>query len=207
YLIAYFGMMLGTIILSLIKNRINSNKIANTLIAIVGSNIAIWFIEQLIDTNFEFLSVSYIITEVFLLFLYMMLQDYGLLPTRTEKKTSICEERSENAETENIHQKCASETAVTPADTTNSSEDEYNKDFIERYQYFVSNLNMLTPTERKIYNFYLSGKSTKEIRELLQIKENTLKFHNKNIYSKLGVSSRKELLSFANRMNSDVIDG
>ena len=28
----------------------------------------------------------------------------------------------------------------------------------------------------------------------LSIKENTLKFHNKNLYSKLGVSSRKELL-------------
>jgi len=27
----------------------------------------------------------------------------------------------------------------------------------------------------------------------LNIKENTLKFHNKNIYGKLGVSSRKEL--------------
>ena len=28
----------------------------------------------------------------------------------------------------------------------------------------------------------------------LNIKENTLKFHNKNLYSKLGVSSRKQLL-------------
>jgi DNA-binding CsgD family transcriptional regulator len=29
---------------------------------------------------------------------------------------------------------------------------------------------------------------------ILNIKENTLKFHNKNIYGKLGVSSRKQLL-------------
>lgn len=31
----------------------------------------------------------------------------------------------------------------------------------------------------------------------LNIKEDTLKFHNKNIYSKLGVTSRKQLLHFA----------
>jgi len=29
------------------------------------------------------------------------------------------------------------------------------------------------------------------------IKESTLKFHNRNIYTKLGISSRKELLMYA----------
>ena len=33
--------------------------------------------------------------------------------------------------------------------------------------------------------------------EMSGIKENTLKYHNKNIYNKLGVSSRKQLLRFA----------
>jgi DNA-binding CsgD family transcriptional regulator len=41
------------------------------------------------------------------------------------------------------------------------------------------------------------GKSTKDILTELNIKENTLKFHNKNIYSKLGVSSRKELIAIS----------
>ena len=45
--------------------------------------------------------------------------------------------------------------------------------------------------------FYLEGKSTKEIMEEMSIKENTLKYHNKNIYSKLGVSSRKQLIEIA----------
>jgi len=31
----------------------------------------------------------------------------------------------------------------------------------------------------------------------LSIAENTLKFHNKNLYGKLGVSSRKQLLEYA----------
>ena len=33
--------------------------------------------------------------------------------------------------------------------------------------------------------------------ELAAINQNTLKYHNKNIYSKLGVTSRKQLLEYA----------
>jgi len=38
----------------------------------------IWLIEQGLDLEFEFLSISYIITEIFLLLLYGILQDYGI---------------------------------------------------------------------------------------------------------------------------------
>jgi len=44
---------------------------------------------------------------------------------------------------------------------------------------------------------YVDGKSTAEIAAIIGIKENTMKYHNKNIYSKLGVSSRKQFLRFA----------
>ncbi len=67
----------------------------------------------------------------------------------------------------------------------------------EEYNFFVENLGMLTPTECRVYELYLSGKTAKQIAEILHITENTLKFHNKNIYSKLGISSRKQLLRFA----------
>lgn len=68
---------------------------------------------------------------------------------------------------------------------------------IEQYEYFINNLNTLTPTESKIYELYLNGKKAKEITSILSITENTLKYHNKNIYSKLGISSRKQLLRYA----------
>ncbi len=64
-------------------------------------------------------------------------------------------------------------------------------------EFFFENLDTLTNTERKIYDLYLTGATTKDIMEQLNIKENTLKFHNKNIYGKLGVSSRRELISIA----------
>lgn len=67
----------------------------------------------------------------------------------------------------------------------------------EEYQFFVENLGMLTPAEYRVYELYLSGKTAKQIVEILHITENTLKYHNKNIYSKLGISSRKQLLRFA----------
>lgn len=67
----------------------------------------------------------------------------------------------------------------------------------EEYNYFVENLGMLTPAEYRVYELYLSGKTAKQIAEILHITENTLKYHNKNIYSKLGISSRKQLLRFA----------
>jgi DNA-binding CsgD family transcriptional regulator len=44
---------------------------------------------------------------------------------------------------------------------------------------------------------YVEGKTTAEIAAVIGIKENTMKYHNKNIYSKLGVSSRKQFLRFA----------
>lgn len=67
----------------------------------------------------------------------------------------------------------------------------------EEYEFFLCNLGTLTATEYKVYELYLAGKSAKQIAEILGISENTLKYHNKNIYSKLGISSRKQMLRFA----------
>ena len=77
------------------------------------------------------------------------------------------------------------------------SEEKKNEIVLEDYEFFICNLKTLTPAEYRIYNLYLDGKSAKEILEIVGIKENTLKYHNKNIYSKLGVTSRKQLLRFA----------
>ena len=59
---------------------------------------------------------------------------------------------------------------------------------------FHQRLGTLTKTERKIFDLYIEGKSSAEILQLLEIKENTLKYHNKNIYSKMEISKRKELI-------------
>ena len=62
-------------------------------------------------------------------------------------------------------------------------------------------VNALSGTEKEIYECYLKRLTTKEILLKLEIKENTLKYHNKNIYGKLGVSSRKQLKEIAEKLN------
>lgn len=73
----------------------------------------------------------------------------------------------------------------------------------EEYELFLQNLSQLTSTEQRIFELYLEGKTTEEILSIQQIKENTLKYHNRNIYSKLGVTSRKQLLQYATIMQSE----
>ena len=76
-------------------------------------------------------------------------------------------------------------------------------DETEQIRLFCENLSKLTPTERMIYDLYLAGRSTKEVLAEMNIKENTLKYHNKNIYSKLGVSSRRELVRIAGMLRGE----
>ena len=61
----------------------------------------------------------------------------------------------------------------------------------------------LTSTERIVFNYYLDGKSVKQIGTLAGIKESTVRFHNRNIYSKLGVNSLKQLLLYAAVMKQE----
>lgn len=72
----------------------------------------------------------------------------------------------------------------------------------DSYQMFIDNLATLTPKEEAIFNLYVQGCSTKAIISQLGITENTLKYHNKNIYSKLGVKTRKELLQYIELMRN-----
>ena len=76
YLFVYLAVMIGIIAYSTICKNVKSAKHAGLLVVVVCFNICIWFIEQLINWDFEFLSVSYIASELLLLLLYGMIQDY-----------------------------------------------------------------------------------------------------------------------------------
>ena len=76
YVLIYFCLMIIVIIRSINVKKVAEKKQAGLLIAIVLCNIIMWIIEKFINWNFEFLSVSYILSESMLLFLYWMMQDY-----------------------------------------------------------------------------------------------------------------------------------
>ena len=112
-----------------------------------------------------------------------------------EKSKKIAEEETER--TKLAYEKALEEYALAQSEIQQLSDEHRKKIVLEDYEFFLCNLSTLTPAEYKIYELYLSGKTAKEIVSILEITENTLKYHNKNIYSKLGISSRKQLLRFA----------
>ena len=174
YLLGYFSSMICIIVYAIIKKRITTGSHATILASAVLGNIAVWGIEQIIELPFEFLSISYIITELFLLMLFIMLQHYEPVLSAMPKDVILS----------------------SPADDT-KSETSIASEEPEGYQYFIDNLDTLTTQENKIYEMYVYGKTTKEIINELEITENTLKTHNKNIYKKLGITSRRQMLEFA----------
>jgi len=55
-------------------------------------------------------------------------------------------------------------------------------------------LEKLTPQEQKIVNLMLDNKSNKEMASELFVSVSTIKTHINNLYKKLGVSSREEMV-------------
>jgi len=102
----------------------------------------------------------------------------------------------EAARAREAYEKALEEYALAKNELLHLSENKHEI-VLEDYEYFVCNLGTLTPQEMRIYDLYVEGKTTAEIAAIIGIKENTMKYHNKNIYAKLGVSSRKQFLRFA----------
>jgi len=100
-----------------------------------------------------------------------------------EKAQKEAEEEAER--TKLAYEKALEEYALAQSEIQHLSEEHKKEIVLEDYEFFLCNLSTLSPAEYKIYELYLSGKTAKEIVDILGITENTLKFHNKNIYSKL----------------------
>lgn len=64
------------------------------------------------------------------------------------------------------------------------------------FEDFIARIKTLTPTEKAIFRYYAEGKTNSEILSLMYISLSTLKTHNSHIYSKLGISSREELVLY-----------
>lgn len=176
YLLGYFGAMVAVIFRASVKKTIDTTAHAIIIAIAVFVNIGVWLIEQLTSIDFEFLSISYIISELFLLGVHLVMNEMQRLKELVRQKEEALQAAAEEK----------------PQKAVNLSQDTMGN--------FKHGLETLTPTERVVYDAYLTGKSSKEIMEQLNIKENTLKFHNKNLYSKLGVSSRKQLLALSKQL-------
>ena len=137
------------------------------------------------------------IREIDDLFAYLSEKDIAY-----EEQLNVLQAAKQAAEEEAQRSKAAYEKALEKYELAQSeinhlTEGQKKKIDLEDYDYFICNLKTLTPAENRIYELYLEGKTAQDISSILGIQANTLKYHNKNIYGKLGVSSRKQLLRFA----------
>ena len=188
YLLGYFATMVATITYAVIKKKTHTGIKAIVLAVAVFVNIGVWLLEQLVKIDFEFLSVSYIVSELFLLSIYLLEQENEFLHINYKPEELVA--KSEKTESEAFFE------------NAQDDKQEGATSLSDQCRYFIKQLPTLTATEKNIYNMHIDCKSTKEILEALNIKENTLKYHNRNLYSKLGVSSKKELREIANSINT-----
>lgn len=185
YLLGYFAAMVATIVHATVKEKIDSLVYAAILAVAVFVNIGVWMIEQLVRIDFEILSVSYIISESFLLGL-------NLLMAETERqKAQLAQQNTEDVPRQDVPAAGPPKPAVLTGTFEQGDQ--------EKTELFLAGLKHLTLKEQELYDCYVAGLTTNVIMEKLNIKENTLKFHSKNLYSKLGVKSRKQLMELHNR--------
>lgn len=179
YLFGYFICMVVVIIHSSIKKSIDTTSHAVILGIAVFVNLGVWFIEQLTSIDFEILSVSYIISELFLLGVHLVMNENQRLKKIVEQVEAVQRfSVSDNAHTSSMLEIPLEKEKINTA----------------RLENFANGLKKLTITEKAIYEAHIARVTTKEILANHNITENTLKYHNRNLYGKLGVTSRKELL-------------
>jgi DNA-binding NarL/FixJ family response regulator len=63
----------------------------------------------------------------------------------------------------------------------------------------VAKLGTLTTRERRILRLVASGASVREVSQGLKVSEHTIRTHLQNLYAKLGIHSRVQLIRFADR--------
>jgi len=187
YLLGYFAAMVTVIIRAQFKKTIDTTARAVILAIAVFVNIGVWFIEQMTSIEFEMLSISYIISELFLLGIHLIMNEYQRMKKIVKQVESVQGYSDAETSTPDVMlEKPVVDEAASP----------------ERIEVFMMGLKTLTPTEREIYDAYIARVTTKEIMANMNIKETTLKYHNRNLYGKLGVSSRKELLEIHKHIKS-----
>lgn len=167
YVLSYSALMITTVVQSIVLKKVSQKKQAGLLTAVVFINIAMWIIEKFITWNFEFLSVSYVLSGGMLFFLYWLMQDYvhkNNLPSPIEEKTRVI-----------------------VLDSIPKAEK------IEKILAILPKDKKLTTRQMEMLDGILDGKSQKEIANDLNISENTVKWHIGLLYNTLNVSGKEEL--------------
>ncbi len=166
YILSYFAAMLAVVSLSLKRSKGASQKLAGLMLAVVIGNIGMWLVEKLVPLNFEFLSVSYVMSAFVMFFVYWLLQDYIHL-SDVPKYTAMEQKR------------LGIDIATMPMEIK-----------ISKVLLHLKVGEHLAHREREILEMILDNKRRKDIAAELYLSENTVKTYTRTLYSKLGVTCR-----------------
>lgn len=181
YLLSYYTMMLSLVLYSWFAKKNHVSSLPWHLLVVILGNIVVWFLGQVFKFGFEFLSISYIVTEFYLFSIYNMLDDYqkAYSPNLTNADLRI-------------------------ADAPFVFFDESNLPDVNSIIHIWPQVAQLTSREVEVFNKLLMNHKRKEIAEELCVSENTVKKHVSNIFSKLGVSSRNELIKMIAKIEQEL---
>jgi len=175
YLAVYVLIMLLCIAYAAKTNRLSSPRYTTILFVTVLLNVGVWLVEQAIIEEFEFLCISYIVTEVLLFLIYTMLCDYGIIhPEAGVLSVQMLTQLNSRQ--------------VDPGALPPGMEDMFRS--------FAQKAKTLSSAERRILNYYIDGHDIAEIPDLAFISIHTVKKHNRSIYQKLEIASRDELMLY-----------
>lgn len=169
-----------------IKKRIPSKKLLALIYIMIFLNAFVWMIERFLPYTVEYLAVSYVVTEIILLFVYKQLHDRGVFDVYNVTLTFQDE----------------SKMSVTVRDVyvdtfkSNNSENKLllinEEEFKEKLNKIFKN-NNLTDREKDVVFLMVKGYKRREIAEKLFVSEETVKTHAKHIFQKLNISSHEQL--------------
>ena len=177
YLAVYFLSMVITIFYSYYRKKNKSIHIALHLLVCVSLNIFVWYLGQVFHFEFEFLSVSYILTETYLLALHNMIETFYAKETTIPEHPMV--------------------TMIVDSSEIAERESEYDAELsisIDEIIRFWPQVAQLTPREIEVFRLLIQNKKRKDIAEELCVSENTVKKHTSNIFSKLNISNRTDII-------------
>lgn len=76
YVILYLVAMIGILVYSFVRKENRNVYVSLYLSFLVAINIGIWLVESILKTRFEFLSVSYVISETLLIMFYSIVKKF-----------------------------------------------------------------------------------------------------------------------------------
>ena len=176
YLALYFVFSVVTILYSYYTKKNKSIRLTLHLLACLSCNIVVWYLRQVFHFEFEFLAISYIVTETYLLSLYNMMEVFY------EKEHALIEQ---------------SMVTMIVDPTLDETEIDYETDLsidIEEIIRIWPQVAQLTPREIEVFQLLIQNRKRKDIAEELCVSENTVKKHTSNIFSKLNITNRTEII-------------